>query len=117
MKTLVLLLLLFSVSWAKENLFAPPDVVIKKPAEEKKVLSNNPLQKYSLYAYKITGIVYSNGFRKAIVVTPDKKTFFVGVGDYLGNRGEVIVGIEPDKILLRLGDKLIVRSIEQKKGG
>ncbi|BAT70952.1 hypothetical protein TST_0142 [Thermosulfidibacter takaii ABI70S6] len=112
----VILLVFFGVSivYAKSNIFAPPPVVVKKPEENIMVNTNNPLQRYRLEAYQLKGIVVTNGWRKAVIVTPDKRTFFVQVGDYLGNRGEKIVDIRPDAIVLKRGDKVIVIPLKKK---
>ncbi len=118
MPVLLLLILCFpSVLLGKENMFAPPPVVVKKPRMERVILhTNNPLQKFRLDAYRITGVVVAEGFKKAIVVAPDRKTYLVKVGDYLGNRGERIVDIEPDRIVLVLKGKRIEIRISKKKG-
>jgi Tfp pilus assembly protein PilP len=102
------------VAFAKNNIFAPPPVVVKKPEENVIVNTNNPLQRYRLEAYQLKGIVVTNGWRKAVVVSPDKRTFFVQVGDYLGNRGERIVDIRPDAIVLKRGKETITIALKKK---
>ncbi len=107
-------LVMGGIGFAKKNIFAAPPVVVKKV--EKKVVSSNPLQRYALEAYKVTGIVVvEGGWKKAIVITPDKKTFFIGVGDYLGNRGERVIDIRNDALILKREGKIIVFPIKEKK--
>ncbi len=100
----------------KANIFAPPPIVIKKPEKKVKVVvSNNPLQKYNLEAYRITGILYSGTVKKAMVVAPDRKTYFVKVGDFLGNRGERIIDINEKGLVLLRGKKMLLLPLPKKK--
>ncbi len=109
----VAMLMVGPISYAKKNIFAPPAVVIKKP-EQEKIVSNNPLQWYSLDAYRLTGIIVSEGLKMAMVVSPDHRTYIVKPGDYLGNRGERIVDITKNAIILKFRDKTIIKPIKVK---
>ncbi len=108
------LILAFPV-YGKKNIFAPPAIVVKKPKLKLIVASKNPLQRYRLEAYKLTGIVVSATKKEAVIVAPDGKTYFVKEGDYLGNMGERIVAIERNALILVRGDKRIVFPIKVAK--
>ena len=101
--------------YGKRNIFAPPAVVVKKPKLKVIVASKNPLQRYRLEAYRLTGIVVSTTKKEAVIVAPDGKTYFVKEGDYLGNMGEKIVAIERNALVLVRGDKRIVFPIKAAK--
>ena len=59
-----------------------------------------PIKKYSLDEFKLVGVILVNKETKAMVVDPEKNTYYLGVGDDIGNREGVIIEVRNSGILV-----------------
>lgn len=97
-------------AFGKPDPFVPPlitqasqlEIVDTPGAIEIPIVS--PLQKHDLSTLRVVGI-YSvpNGYRKALVITPDaaKIAVTVKIGDPIGNRGGKVLAIGPKTVTIR----------------
>lgn len=60
-----------------------------------------PIKKYSLDAFKLVGVILVNKETKAMIVDPEKNTYYLGVGDEIGNREGVIIEVRDSGILVQ----------------
>lgn len=60
-----------------------------------------PIKKYSLDEFKLVGVILVNKETKAMVVDPEKNTYYLGVGDDIGNREGVIIEVRDSGILVQ----------------
>lgn len=58
----------------------------------------NPLERDSVYNYKVVGIMASSEKALAVVKTMDRQEFFVRLGDKLGREGGVVDVINTDGV-------------------
>lgn len=58
-------------------------------------LTQAPLQRYSLDALHLLGIIVENGQASAVIITPapDSMTYSIQVGDVIGNQGGTVTAI------------------------
>lgn len=75
---------------------------IRAPREERVEITEAtpPIKKYSLDRYRITGIVWVGNEPKAVIVDPERNTYFLGRGDEIGNRNGEIVEVRETGILV-----------------
>ena len=61
---------------------------IKEPKEKEAVISETtpPIKRFPLDEYRIVGIVWVDNVPKAMVVDPEKNTYFLGTDDEIGNK-------------------------------
>ncbi|MEQ9617930.1 MAG: pilus assembly protein PilP [Deltaproteobacteria bacterium] len=60
-----------------------------------------PIQRYSLDQFRISGIVWIGGNPQAMVVDPEENTYFLGVGDKIGNNEGVILEVRDTGLLVQ----------------
>jgi Tfp pilus assembly protein PilP len=60
-----------------------------------------PIKRYELQEFRIAGILWIEGEPRAMVVDPEKNTYYLAVGDEIGNRGGVILEIRNSGILVK----------------
>jgi Tfp pilus assembly protein PilP len=60
-----------------------------------------PIKRYELQEFRIAGILWLEGEPRAMVVDPEKNTYYLAVGDEIGNKGGVILEIRNTGILVR----------------
>lgn len=61
----------------------------------------DPLLKYDLDMYEVTGVIWGSENSKAFIKTPEKKFFTLYKGDKLGNNNGVIVGFREGLIVVQ----------------
>lgn len=77
-----------------------PPVVEPGPVIEQ-TRPRGPLERFDLSALTLSGIVWGELGRRAIIRAPDGKGYFITVGMYMGQNGGQIVAIEDDRVVLR----------------
>ena len=60
-----------------------------------------PIKRYDLHEYRIAGILWIEGEPRAMVVDPEKNTYYLAVGDEIGNMGGVILEIRDSGMLVK----------------
>ncbi len=60
-----------------------------------------PIKRYELQEFRIAGILWIEGEPRAMVVDPEKNTYYLVVGDEIGNQGGVILEIRNSGILVK----------------
>lgn len=60
-----------------------------------------PIQRYPLNQFRISGIIWIGGDPRAMVVDPEANTYFLGVGDKIGNNEGVIMEVRDTGLLVR----------------
>ncbi|TAL16965.1 hypothetical protein EPN96_07240 [bacterium] len=67
----------------------------------KAFVAKTPLQKFRLDELKLVGIVWAlDNKAKALIQDPKGKGYYIGVGNYAGDRGGKITAIKPDSIVI-----------------
>ncbi|NIP29444.1 MAG: hypothetical protein GTO02_03630 [Candidatus Dadabacteria bacterium] len=87
-------------SRGKRDPFKP---FIQTPKEKNKAKiskSTPPLKRYSLNQFRIVGIVWMDKSAKAMIVDPEKNTYFLGIDDEIGNKDGKIVEIRKNGLLV-----------------
>ena len=75
---------------------------IKEPKEREASISETtpPIKRFPLDEYRIVGIVWVDNEPKAMVVDPEKNTYFLGPDDEIGNRNGVILEVSENGLLV-----------------
>lgn len=75
---------------------------IKEPKEKETTISETtpPIKRFPLDEYRIVGIVWVDNVPKAMVVDPEKNTYFLGTDDEIGNRNGVILEVTENGLLV-----------------
>jgi Tfp pilus assembly protein PilP len=60
-----------------------------------------PIKRYELQEFRIAGILWIEGEPRAMVVDPEKNTYYMVVGDEIGNQGGVILEIRNSGMLVK----------------
>ncbi|MBI4228559.1 MAG: pilus assembly protein PilP [Deltaproteobacteria bacterium] len=60
-----------------------------------------PIKRYPLQEFRIAGILWIEGEPRAMIVDPEKNTYYLAIGDEIGNRGGVILEIRNTGILVK----------------
>ena len=60
-----------------------------------------PLERFDLSALTLSGIIWGELGRRAIIKAPDGKGYFVTIGMYMGQNGGQIVAIEDDQLIIK----------------
>ena len=86
-------------SSGKRDPFKP---FIKTPKEKEAVITATtpPIKRFPLEEYRIVGIVWVNNEPKAMVVDPEKNTYFLGKADEIGNKNGVIIEVNENGLLV-----------------
>lgn len=86
-------------SFGKRDPFKP---FIKEPKEREATISETtpPIKRFPLDEYRIVGIVWVDNEPKAMVVDPEKNTYFLGPTDEIGNRNGVILEVSENGLLV-----------------
>jgi|GEM_PF-4697897 len=71
---------------------------VKKP--EKPEQSKPPLQQYTVKQYKLKAVYLNGDTQYALLENPEKRSYLVQVGDYVGKRWSKITAIEKNRIVL-----------------
>lgn len=77
---------------------------IKLVSEEKESGDGSlvpPIRRYELHEFRIAGILWIEGEPRAMVVDPEKNTYYLAVGDEIGNMGGVILEIRESGMLVK----------------
>lgn len=77
---------------------------IKLPNEEEESKGGSfvpPIKRYQLQEFRIAGILWIEGEPRAMVLDPEKNTYYLAVGDEIGNMGGVILEIRDTGILVK----------------
>jgi Tfp pilus assembly protein PilP len=69
----------------------------QKPKTSKSV---PPIKRYPLVQFKLVGIIWVGERPKAMVIDPEKNTYFLGIGEEIGNKHGKIVEIKDDVIIV-----------------
>ena len=75
---------------------------IKEPKEREAAISATtpPIKRFPLDEYRIVGIVWVDNVPKAMVVDPEKNTYFLGTDDEIGNKNGVILEVTENGLLV-----------------
>jgi len=75
---------------------------IKEPKERESTISETtpPIKRFPLDEYRIVGIVWVENEPRAMVVDPEKNTYFLGRTDEIGNRNGVILEVSENGLLV-----------------
>ena len=86
-------------SSGKRDPFKP---FIKTPKEKEAVITATtpPIKRFPLEEYRIVGIVWVDNEPKAMVVDPEKNTYFLGKTDEIGNKNGVIIEVNENGLLV-----------------
>ncbi len=60
-----------------------------------------PIQRYPLNRFRLAGIVWIGDEPKAMIVDPEANTYFLGIGDKIGNKDGVIMEVRERGILVQ----------------
>jgi len=60
-----------------------------------------PIQRYPLNRFRLAGIIWIGDEAKAMIVDPETNTYFLGVGDKIGNKDGEIVEVRERGILVQ----------------
>lgn len=52
-----------------------------------------PIKRYQLQEFRLAGVVWVEGEPRAMVIDPEKNTYYLGTGDEIGNREGIIIQI------------------------
>ena len=85
--------------FGKRDPFKP---FIKEPKEREATISETtpPIKRFPLDEYRIVGIVWVDNVPKAMVVDPEKNTYFLGTDDEIGNKNGVILEVTENGLLV-----------------
>ncbi len=86
-------------AFGKRDPFKP---FIKEPKEREATISETtpPIKRFPLDEYRIVGIVWVDNVPRAMVVDPEKNTYFLGRTDEIGNRNGVILEVSENGLLV-----------------
>lgn len=86
-------------AFGKRDPFKP---FIKEPKEREAAISETtpPIKRFPLDEYRIVGIVWVDNEPRAMVVDPEKNTYFLGKSDEIGNRNGVILEVTENGLLV-----------------
>jgi len=86
-------------AFGKRDPFKP---FIKEPKEREASISETtpPIKRFPLDEYRIVGIVWVDNEPRAMVVDPEKNTYFLGKSDEIGNRNGVILEVSANGLLV-----------------
>ena len=70
------------------------------------VVLRPPIQRFPLNQFRIVGIVWIGGKPQAMIVDPEANTYFLGVGDKIGNSDGEILEVRQNGILVQERTKL-----------
>lgn len=86
-------------AFGKRDPFKP---FIKTPKEKEAVITETtpPIKRFPLAEYRIVGIVWVANEPKAMVVDPEKNTYFLGKADEIGNKNGVIIEVNENGLLV-----------------
>jgi len=86
-------------AFGKRDPFKP---FIKEPKEREATISETtpPIKRFPLDEYRIVGIVWVDNEPRAMVVDPEKNTYFLGRSDEIGNRNGVILEVSNNGLLV-----------------
>ncbi|MGI9533489.1 MAG: pilus assembly protein PilP [Thermodesulfobacteriota bacterium] len=75
---------------------------IKTPKEKDAVITATtpPIKRFPLEEYRIVGIVWVDNEPKAMVVDPEKNTYFLSKTDEIGNKNGVIIEVNENGLLV-----------------
>jgi Tfp pilus assembly protein PilP len=71
---------------------------IERPAYEKQFIA--PIKRYPLKEFRLAGILWVGNQPRAMVVDPEQNTYYLGVGDEIGNMNGKIIEIRENGILV-----------------
>lgn len=77
---------------------------IKMITEDEEVETGSltpPIKRYDLQEFRIAGVLWLEGEPRAMVVDPDNNTYYLAVGDEIGNKGGVILEIRNSGMLVK----------------
>jgi len=85
--------------FGKRDPFKP---FIKEPKEKAAAISETtpPIKRFPLDEYRIVGIVWVENVPKAMVVDPEKNTYFLGKTDEIGNKNGIILEVSENGLLV-----------------
>jgi Tfp pilus assembly protein PilP len=85
--------------FGKRDPFKP---FIKEPKENEATISETtpPIKRFPLDEYRIVGIVWVENVPKAMVVDPEKNTYFLGKTDEIGNKNGIILEVSENGLLV-----------------
>ncbi len=75
-------------------------IIEKKEVGQEVSKSLPPLKRYPLEQFRLTGIMFVGRRPKAMIVDPEKNTYFLGVGDEIGDKQGRIVEVRNNAILV-----------------
>jgi Tfp pilus assembly protein PilP len=81
--------------------FKPFIKLVETPVGSAPTVLLPPIQRYSLNQFRIVGIVWISGRPQAMVVDPEANTYFLGVGDKIGNSDGEILEVRENGILVQ----------------
>lgn len=86
--------------------FKPFIKLVDTPAGTAATVLRPPIQRYPLNQFRIVGIVWIGGKPQAMVVDPEANTYFLGVGDKIGNSEGEILEVRENGILVQEKTKI-----------
>lgn len=81
--------------------FKPFMKLVESPEGTAPTVLRPPIQRYPLNQFRIVGIVWIGGKPQAMVVDPEANTYFLGVGDKIGNSDGEILEVRENGILVQ----------------
>ena len=88
-------------SRGKRDPFKPFLKLISTPVSTDQLAIKPPIQRYSLDQFRLSGIVKIGNEPKAMVVDPENNTYFLGVGDLIGNKDGEIIEVRESGLLVK----------------
>lgn len=80
--------------------FKPFIKLVDKPSGPPPIV-RPPIQRYPLNRFRLAGIIWIGDEPKAMIVDPETNTYFLGVGDKIGNKDGEIVEVRESGILVQ----------------
>lgn len=77
-----------------------PFVKAPKEREISITAATPPIKRFALEEYRIAGVVWVDNKAKAMVVDPEKNTYFIGKNDEIGNRNGIILEVRENGLLV-----------------
>lgn len=86
-------------SKGKRDPFKP---FVKTPKESEITISQTapPIKRFNLEEFRVVGVVWVKNEPKAMVVDPEKNTYFLGKNDEIGNRNGIILEVRENGLLV-----------------
>lgn len=93
--------------------FSP--IIVQAATQVNRLSSRPPLERYNIYEFKLTGILWGGFGYNAMVEGPDGKGYFVHIGTSIGLNSGVIIRITPNNLVVEEKFKTSKGDIDRKE--